>query len=319
MAGAYTDVNSLIALRHRASRLDLSSVSRSKNPLAGLLSSRFRGRGIDFAEVRAYQPGDDIRTIDWRVSARTGKTHTKLFQEEKELPVMIIADQSQAMFFGSRTAFKSVTCAETAASIAWASLNRGDRVGGVVFGNGEHREVKPRRSKHSVLRLLHDITDLNGSLSRDGTAVTGELATSIAQIRRVIKHGTTVYIVSDFHDFDNEARRHLRQLSQQNDVVGIHVSDPLEQMLPNPDLYTITNGSERVKINATARQYRTQYEQVFRDRLANLQDDFLRIKSLLVSISTVDDVVQTLEDSLSNDLVRARAGRDRAATAASKA
>ncbi|MFT6038708.1 MAG: hypothetical protein ACI9TP_001500, partial [Candidatus Azotimanducaceae bacterium] len=129
--GAYTDIRELIRLRHGSKEIDIVTSAKARHPLSGLLSSNFRGRGIDFAEVRTYEPGDDVRTIDWRVTARTGAPHTKLFQEEKERPVLILVDQSQPMFFGSRVAFKSVIAAEVGALLAWTALTRGDRVGGI--------------------------------------------------------------------------------------------------------------------------------------------------------------------------------------------
>ena len=131
--GAYTDLPDLIRLRYAAREMADLTGDKTSNPLAGLLSSNFRGRGIDFAEVRVYQPGDDVRTIDWRVTARTQVAHTKVFQEEKERPVLILVDQSASMYFGSQVTFKSVLAARTAAIIAWAALERGDRVGGLVF------------------------------------------------------------------------------------------------------------------------------------------------------------------------------------------
>ena len=128
--GAYTNLRDLIRLRYAAREITELTDKKTANPLAGLLTSNFQGRGIDFSEVRVYQPGDDVRTIDWRVTARTQKAHTKLFQEEKERPVLILTDQSRSMFFGSQVTFKSVQAARLAALIAWTMLNRGDRVGG---------------------------------------------------------------------------------------------------------------------------------------------------------------------------------------------
>ena len=222
--GAYTDIRELIRLRHGSKELDISNANKARNPLSGLLASNFRGRGIDFAEVRTYQPGDDVRTIDWRVTARTGEAHTKLFQEEKERPVLILVDQSQSMFFGSRLAFKSVIAAEVGALLAWTALDRGDRVGGVVFSEQGHREVRPRRSKHSVLRLLHEINDFNQRLSQQAPAASNQnyLVEALRNLRRVVKHGCAVFIVSDFSTLaDNgneEARLHLTQLARHNDL-----------------------------------------------------------------------------------------------------
>ena len=262
--GAYTDIRELIRLRHASKELQLPTANRALNPMSGLLTSRFRGRGIDFAEVRRYQPGDDIRTIDWRVTARTQIPHTKLFQEEKERPVLILVDQSHSMFFGSRYVFKSVVAAEAAAVIAWTALDRGDRVGGIVFADDLHREVRPRRNKNAVLRLLNEVNDFNQRLGRDFRG-NGEsyLTEALRNVRRVAKHGSAIFLISDFTNFDEEAQLHFGQLARQNDIVGIHVSDQLERDLPQPDNYTITDGQSRARINTANKKNRTAYRDAY--------------------------------------------------------
>ena len=285
--GAYTDIRELIRLRHAARELELPTLNRALNPMSGLLTSKFRGRGIDFAEVRAYQPGDDIRTIDWRVTARTQIPHTKLFQEEKERPVLILVDQSQSMFFGSQIVFKSVVAAEAAAVIGWTALDRGDRVGGIVFSETLHREVRPRRNKHSVLRLLNDVNDFNQRL---GKAFEGNrenyLTEALRNVRRVAKHGSAIFIISDFANFDEEAQLHLGQLSRHNDIVGIHISDQLERELPDPDFYTITDGQSRARINTANKNNRAAYQQGFSENLALVKAEFSKQKAILLELQT---------------------------------
>ena len=303
--GAYTDIRELIDLRHVAREFDSLESNKTRNPLSGLLSSNFRGRGIDFAEVRVYQPGDDVRTIDWRVTARTRIPHTKMFQEEKERPVLILVDQSASMFFGSKQAFKSVIAAETAAILAWTALERGDRVGGIVFSEQGHREVRPRRNKSSVLRLLHEIHDYNRALSRDDMNVTQSyLAEALRNVRRVAKHGSTIFLISDFQAFNSEtAHIHLRQLSRHNDVVGIHISDPLEQALPRPDLYTITNGETRSRINTAIQRHRREYEKQYQLNLEAIGAEFARIKSPLIELATDQPVISTLSSSFAATVI----------------
>lgn len=293
--GAYTDTTELIRLRHAAKELPALQLNRSQNPLSGMLTSNFKGRGIDFAEVRQYEPGDDVRTIDWRVTARTQEPHTKLFQEERERPVMFLVDQSGSMFFGSKLRFKSVLAAELAAVLAWSCLSHGDRVGGMVFNNAEHREVRPRRNKHSVLRLLNEMNEFNHRLTKDSARdQTRKLSDALLNIRRIARHGYTVIIISDFTQFDETAALHLTQLARHNDVLGIMVSDPLESHLPAPDLYTITNGTERVEINTAAKDHRAAYRDHHTARLKTVSQAFARVKSPLLNISTADEVVPAL-------------------------
>jgi uncharacterized protein (DUF58 family) len=293
--GAYTDIRELIQLRYAARDMDVLQANKTRNPLSGLLSSKFRGRGIDFAEVRIYQPGDDVRTIDWRVTARTQIPHTKLFQEEKERPVLILVDQSASMFFGSRQAFKSVLAAESAALIAWTALERGDRVGGIVFSENGHREVRPRRSKTSVLRLLHEVDDYNRALTKQANlGAQTYLADALRNVRRVAKHGSTILIISDFLALNEEAKIHLRQLARQDDVIGVHISDPLERELPRPDLYTITDGNNRSRINTSVQRHRRAYEKQYQDSLEQVRAEFKRVKSPLVELSTSQGLVSQL-------------------------
>ena len=162
---AYATLPALLGQRLMANSLSLSKQRKLLASQAGLHTSKFRGRGIDFAEVRAYQPGDDIRTIDWRVTARTGKAHTKLYAEERERPVIVMVDQRQTMFFGSRTMFKSTMAAHCAALLAWATLQRGDRLGGIAFTDTNQAEVRARRSAHTVLHFLECTLEFNHSFS----------------------------------------------------------------------------------------------------------------------------------------------------------
>ncbi len=297
--GAYTDIRELIRLRYAVRELGSISLPRSTNPLSGLLASRFRGRGIDFAEVRVYQPGDDVRTIDWRVTARTRIPHTKMFQEEKERPVLILADQSHSMFFGSAVMFKSVLAAQAAALVAWTTLDQGDRVGGIVFSEDRHREIRPRRSKKSVLRLLNEINDFNHELARDSfSEEEGYLAEALRNVRRVAKHGSTIFIVSDFRSLNEQAIIHMRQLSHHNDIVGVLIYDPLEKTLPPPDIYTITDGENKARINTANRRYRKQYGKMWEDHLSRIRSEFARIRSPLLELSTADPLVQSLASGL---------------------
>src|SRR5690606_436223 len=162
--GAFVTLQQLFDQRHVAHNLELDYNSRTRLGMTGAHISKIRGRGVDFEEHRAYQPGDDIRTIDWRVTARTGRPFTKVFREERERPVIIGIDQSASMYFGSQVAFKSVVAAEAAAIICWTTVDNGDRVGGVVFNESEQDLIKPRRGKRSALRLLNALSENNQRL-----------------------------------------------------------------------------------------------------------------------------------------------------------
>ena len=275
--GAYCQLSDLISARFTAKDLKLQQRRRALSLLAGPNKTSFRGRGLDFEEVRAYQPGDDIRTIDWRVTARTGgKAYTKLFQEERERPVIVVCDQRQPMFFGSQHCFKSVMAAQLAALIAWSGLQNTDRVGGMVIGNDDQREIRPKRSRQTVLSLLQAITEYNQRLNRDSGLQLDSaqrLQESLLELRRIARPGSAIYLLSDFAGLDNsDALKHVHLLARHCEVTALHISDPLEQQLPPPGSYTISDGKQRRMIDTHAKTLRQQYQQHFSNNLNQLHN-----------------------------------------------
>lgn len=208
---------------------------KNRNPArgrGGASLSRFKGRGMEFDEVRHYQNGDDIRAIDWRVTARTGKTHTKLFREEKERPVFIMTDFSSRMLFGSTLLFKSVQAAHAAAAIAWQSAYRGDRVGGLMFNDYKHQEVKPLSRDKGVLRFIHSLVESHQQALNSRQPAVQTLNDNLQRLQKLIKTGAEVYLLSDFHELNAKSVETLRALSLHNKVQAILLQDPMEQQLP---------------------------------------------------------------------------------------
>ena len=231
--GAIISLQQLLIQRHAAKIVEYVPYSRSIAGISGLHLSKLRGRGIDFEEFRPYQAGDDIRTIDWRVTARTGKPFTKVFREERERPVIIAVDQSSSMFFGSQVAFKSVIAAQAAAIFCWLAIDNGDRVGGLVFSDSDQALVRPKRSRRSALHLLNQLQTFNARLadkearlaSAEEGVAHGGLSQALADIRRITKPGSTLYILSDFSTLDETAIQYLNQLSRHNNVVCCIIYD----------------------------------------------------------------------------------------------
>src|SRR5215831_5840844 len=145
MPGVYVDLEELIALEYGGRKVSFLPRQPVHSLLSGRFASRMRGRGLNFEEIRDYRPGDDIRSIDWKVTARLRKPHVRVFNEERDRPTLLVVDQRLSMFFGSRRAMKSVTAAEAAAISAWRVLGAGDRVGAIVFNDREIAEFRPRR------------------------------------------------------------------------------------------------------------------------------------------------------------------------------
>ena len=285
--GAHVELSDLIALRFPARQLQLSRRKRALSALAGPNKTNFRGRGIDFEEVRCYQPGDDIRTIDWRVTARTGSAHTKLFQEERERPVLVVIDQRSTMFFGSSHCFKSVLAAQLASLVAWSALEAGDRVGGLVFNGEQHRDIRPRRSRKTVLALLSELTQYNRALPLPSPCPDDSFTLMLSNLRRIARPGSSLFLVSDFRGASSDgAREQLFQLAQHTELTAIACSDPMEAELPRAGRYTVTDGTEQSELHTANRQLRNDYRKQFQQQRTTLSRDLLRLGIPLLQAST---------------------------------
>lgn len=231
---------------------------------SGGFVSRFKGRGMEFDETRLYQAGDDIRSIDWRVTARIGKTHTKIFREERERPVFVSVDCRAAMHFATRGVFKSVLASKLAALLAWAAHHHGDRIGGQLFCDSHCQELKPQNGRGAVLHFLNALVKLNSSplsfQEKDKEAIT--LETIFSRLLRHARAGSLVYVISDFRGLTENAQHTLITLARHCDVVLLFIYDELEQHLPNAGQYRFTDGVNDALINITANA-RLQYEQQF--------------------------------------------------------
>ena len=256
----FSSLKSLLALQSKARMFSLAKGKiRAKN--TGQHLSVFKGRGMDFAESRPYQAGDDVRTLDWRVTARTGKPHTKLFQEERERPVLIWIDMQSSMFFATKGAFKSVVAAQLAALLAWKSKYDGDRVGGMLVNNQGHIEIQPSRSKYGMVRFLKQIAECSqmSPETQTNTIKPIELAEEWRRLRRVVATGSRVFILSDFRAVDKAALQQLVAIQKQAEVTLISITDPLEQQLPALDSLRLSAKKRFFSINLKNRAWKKAY------------------------------------------------------------
>jgi uncharacterized protein (DUF58 family) len=252
---------------------------------------------MEFEEVRIYQPGDDIRTIDWRVTARTQITHTKIFREERERPVFMLVDQRAPMFFGSQRCFKSVLATHIATLLAWAALNNGDRIGGLVFGDHDQRDIRPRRSKHAVLELLQQLNAYNHQLQTPvAPADAVPLSGILADARRIARPGCALFIISDFHDLDKACEQQLFELARHTDLTLIHVYDPLERELSGNTHLTISDGSEHCQLPAGDPRFQRAWRNRFAHQLQHLTTACQKLRLPLLSYATNDDIQRLLRE-----------------------
>ncbi|MEA3413431.1 MAG: DUF58 domain-containing protein [Pseudomonadota bacterium] len=247
MSGAVVSLQDLVRLRARALGLELGARHLALSAQSGGYASIYRGRGLEFDEVRAYQTGDDARSIDWRVTARRGKPHTKLFREERERPVVLLVDLHPGMFFGSRVRFKSVLAAITAALIAWSAQRAGDRVGGIVSGPDAMRMLEPRARRAGVLALLNALVQCQPVAA--GEATPDRLDGSLARLARLVHPGSLVFVLSDFRGLGRAGESSLAAVSRHNDVMLGFTQDPLEAEPPPPGRYGLGTPGRQVVLD----------------------------------------------------------------------
>jgi uncharacterized protein (DUF58 family) len=284
--GVEASVSELAALRTQGRELDLRRPKRVTSPMAGSYRSPFRGRGMEFAEVRAYVPGDEVRHIDWRVTARTGKPHSKLFDEERERPVVVLTDARSPMRFGTRTCFKSVAAARWAARLVWEAAGRGDRVGGVTLTDENCRGFRLRRSRPGTNALITGLAEATATPCAETAA---SLADAIVELRRIACVGAQVFILSDFTDLDATARRHLKQLTRFTETSCILVHDPLEAAPPAPGEYCVSNGPDVIAIGTRSGSSREIWGASFSARKRELERLCRDSRAALGVLSTAQD------------------------------
>jgi uncharacterized protein (DUF58 family) len=260
----------LLRLRPAGEALKLTAPRIRVAAVGGHLSP-YKGRGVEYDESRPYQAGDDLRTIDWRVTARTGKPHTKVFREERNRPVFVWLDLRRPMLFATRGAYKAVRAAEAAALVAWSAVANGDRLGGLVFSEAEHHEQRPALGLRSALRLLQRIA--SDSLWTPAADSVGEVDAdhALQRLTRVARPGSVLFLISDFRALGADAERHLRQLAGHCDLRLVHVFDPLEAELPPPGRYRIESGGRSFAIETTSEAARRRYRERFEARRASLR------------------------------------------------
>lgn len=286
----------LIALRHVGESLSLKT-GRINSRQSGQYLSRFKGRGMEFDESRLYQPGDDMRTLDWRVMARTGVAHTKLFREERERAVLAWVDLRPSMFFATQGMFKSVVAAHAAALAAWAANKQGDRLGGLIFSASTHHELRPARGKSAVLHLLRQLVEIPQRRAADSDTSPQSAANALARLRRVAKPGSLIFLFSDFRHPGQQAESHIMQLARHNDVVIVFIYDPLEAELPADGLYRVAWENKTVTFSSTGENRRDYHEhfQAHREYLQKLS----RLPGVhYLECATHDDVAARLQEGL---------------------
>ncbi len=308
--GTHITTSELISLQQQARKLDLSRRTYASASTTGSHRSRFRGRGMDYQESRLYQAGDDIRNMDWRVTARAGKPHTKLYQEERERPVVLLVDFNIGMFFGSVNSLKSVVAAKTAALIAWAVAYRGDRIGALLITEGSkketHLELAPKMGKRGALQLIRALViHSDPQKALQATSHYSSLNDQLQRLRLLAHPGTLVFLISDFYNIDDQTAQHLQRLSQHNDIQAIQITDPLEVTPPPPERYNVTDGENTGVLDTRTRKGRKRYQKFFNEHHQKVSTLMTQHNIPLLQISTADDVLLMLQQNFGTTKQRA--------------
>jgi uncharacterized protein (DUF58 family) len=298
--GSVVELAELIALRASAQGLTLDAPRRAREVTAGAHASMHRGRGLEFQEVRQYVPGDDPRSIDWRVTARRGRPHTKLFREERERPVWLLVDLDPALFFGTRRQLKSAAIVRAAALLAWTAALGGDRIGAALASAAQTRVLPPRSNDAGVLPLLAALHELQPRAP--GRAASSPLAAALRALAPSVRSGAVVLILSDFAGLEREPGEDWSALAGRSSCRLYRVVDPLEEHgLPN-GLYR-AGMPDRVQLLDGAR-IRSRWLGAWRERETRIASLARLLAAPIVRLDTVDPV----ERVLARELGRRRAG-----------
>lgn len=267
----HVDLAHLRALKGRARTISFRPRQPSNSILNGQHASKIKGRGMNFEELRHYAVGDDVRTIDWKVTARTGSPYVRVYTEERDRQVLLIVDQRMSMFFGSTLNMKSVTGAEAASLAAFRVRDKGDRVGGIVFDDTDLYEVRPQSSIRSLNRFLDILSAANCKLNANAPAVAPQrLSHPLKAAAQIVKSGALVMVFSDFEGWDEEVEKNLRNIAQHNELILFSVLDPMSQQMPSDLDIVVSDGMLQAQVNVGNETVRRKLADFTTGRLASL-------------------------------------------------
>jgi len=275
-------------LLRKVRKIEIKTRGLSKNIFAGEYHSAFKGRGMTFAEVREYQYGDDIRSVDWNVTARFGHPYIKVFEEERELTVVLLIDVSGSREFGTVTQLKKDIFTEVAATLAFSTIQNNDKIGVIFFSDKIEKFIPPKKGKRHVLHIIRELIDFKPESNKT------DIAGALRYFTNAIKKSSTAFIISDF--IDKNFERDLMIANRKHDVVALQVFDIRETELPNVGLVKLKDAEsgERIWVDTSDKRLRTTYKHAWGVGQLALQKSFTKSGVDLVSMSTSDDYVKVL-------------------------
>lgn len=295
--GVHTSLEELLEMRYLLKGLTLFNANNRRSPLVGAHHSKLRGRGVDFDQVRVYLPGDDIRSIDWRVTARSQQVHTKLFHEEKERPVFLLVEQTKSLFLGTGQSLKSVVCTRLASLLGWAALDNNDRIGGLVFNELEQRVVRPRLTKRSLLQFINYLSQMNSQLINEPLTpvLTNNLLLAFKQAKEVLRPGSLLFIIIDERSLDFASQQILQHLAIHMDIVLLPVYDPIDHELPQAGYLRFAQSGQQLMLETNNHKIRAAYTQQAIQRQQQWQELTKKIAAKLFPINTEQDLIEQIK------------------------
>lgn len=271
-------------------RIEIRTRRLVSDSLGGEYQSVFKGRGMEFDEVRPYQPGDEIRTIDWNVTARTGEPYVKRFVEERELTVMLVVDASGSGDFGSSERFKRDLAAEITAVLAFSATTNNDKVGLIVFTDRVELFIPPRKGRRHVLRIVRDLL----AFEPEGTGT--DIKVALDTVNNVLKRRGIIFLVSDFLDDWKSYERKMAITNRRHDVIAIDLDDPLEQKIANIGIVALEDAEtgELVMVDTSSQTWRELFAQRVAHRFESMDKAFKRAKVDRITVATNSDYVTAL-------------------------
>ena len=269
----FASLESLIKDKYQTYRLESVEGKKSAKHNAGEAQSIFKGRGMDFDEVREYQQGDDVRLVDWRLTAKLGKVFTKVFHEERDRHVWFLIDLRWGMKFGTKQAFKSVIAAHIMAMLGWFFAGKGDKIGGLVLTDSKMQIFHPSKLRKQIMSFLYAVSQ-NTKKTQHFEQLEDEisLTQAVLKLRRSCRNGNIIFVLSDFSDFNEQTVKTLASLSKTNEVTFINVYDVLEGRCPSPNLYAISDGKSISTLDTRSKDIHNAYIYYFQKRLMLIQN-----------------------------------------------
>jgi len=291
-------LDELLELKKNSKMFCLSKL-KAKNHLVGEQQTRLLARGMEFAESRRYYAGDDVRNIDWKVTARTGKAHTKLFTAERTRKVIVSIDMRSGMYFATNGVFKTVQAALIAANIGWHAALKGDQVGGLIFDENAFTEIRPRLGKKGLLPILHELENQSGQHHKK--CVSDELKEAvldkaIEKVKRMATEASLCFIISDFRHLSCYAKNLLVQIALSTKLYLILVYDALEANFPKNGSYPISDGNQQIRLDGYDQKFLEAYQRLFMDRKNSLSALCCQIKAHFMECSTEEDALTFLKN-----------------------